>query len=226
MIMKNMCVRTLSVALILTLICATLAGCAPELNNDEKNILYNGIVYERCEGENYNVYLYEDNSWYIGDFVEVYAYGQEIPWPVHVLNGDENVLYSSHATWVKPGYAIPDNFGVPLSSLEYLVSEGLDFLIMEDNYWEEATTLKTFDTVVMLEDIVEIEPSEISEYTEHDDIRVRYTGHADMGARYCICEFEGAYYINVCGVNGEDSLHLIKPEYVELITSNIKAEKN
>jgi hypothetical protein len=196
-------------------------GSTEGINSGTEDILYNDIVYERCHDMNYNLYLYEDHSHYIGDFIEIYAYGQEFPYPVHVLNDEENVLFSPHATWVRPGYSLPDNFGVELSSLEYVIRSEFDFNIIEDNYTEEATLLITFTETVMLEDIVDLEPSEIAGYVEYDEIRCRYTDHADMGSVYTLASLDGNYYLNVSLNDGSDEWHKIKEEYVELITSAI-----
>ena len=214
--------KTLALLLTMIIACMVFTGCDSNINSGDKNILYNGIVYERCDDKNFNICIYEDHAWYIGDFMETYNYGQELPWPVYVLNSEENVLYSSHATWVKPGYSIPDNFGVAFSSAEYVVSEGIDFRIMEDDYTETATLLINFEGVVMLENIVETEPSVISGYVEYDDIRFRYADHADLASMYAICSLDGKYYLNVRqGEYGTDEWHEIKPEYVELLTSPI-----
>lgn len=218
--------KTITLLLIMIVVGIMFSGCQAEINSGDRDILYNGVVYERCDDANFNICLYEDNARYIGDFLETYNYGQQLPWEVYVLNGDENVLYSSNAIWVRPGYSIPDNFGVAFSSAEYVISEGIDFLVMEDNYTEEATLLVTFDGVVALEDIVETEPSEITGYTEYDDIRFRYTHHADMAVKYAICSLDGKYYLNICqGQNGTDEWHEIKQEYVGILTSAISDTK-
>jgi predicted small secreted protein len=216
--------KKLATLLLITIIaCMVLAACGSTegINSGTEDILYNDIVYERCHDMNYNLYLYEDHSHYIGDFIEIYAYGQEFPYPVHVLNDEENVLFSPHAVWVKPGYSLPDNFGVELSSLEYVIRSEFDFNIIEDNYTEEATLLITFTETVMLEDIVDAEPSEIAGYVEYDEIRCRYTDHADMGSVYTLVGLDGNYYLNVSLNDGSDEWHKIKEEYVELITSAI-----
>ena len=209
--------------MILIIISAMLFGCSEEpLNSGEKNILYNGIVYERDPELNYNLRLYEDEAWYVGEFSETYGFGQQLPWPVYVLDGKENVLYTSHAKWVKPGYSFPDNFGEEFSSVEYVVSEGIDFRIMEDDYSEVATLLKTFEGGVTLDDIIEPEPSYISGYVEYDEIRFKYKHHPNMAALYVIASLDGKYYLNVCqGVLGTDEWHEIKSEYVDLLTSLI-----
>lgn len=220
--------KTTALLLVMVIVCTALVGCSepPTINSGKKDILYNDIVYERCDGYNFNLQFYEDNAHYIGDFMESYNFGQQLPWPVNVLNSEENVLYSSSATWVKPGYSLPDNFGVAFSSVEYVVSEGLDFLIMEDNYVEEATLLATFDSVVMLEDIVEAEASEIAECTLYDDIRFRYVDYADMASIYTIGSHDGKYYLNVCqSPYGDTEWHEIKAEYVELLTAPIGKAK-
>ena len=218
--------RKIATLLLIAIIaCVALSGCVTkELNNGTRDILYNGIVYERCDDMNYNLYMYEDHSHYIGDFLELYAYGQEFPYPVHVLNDEENVLFSPHATWIKPGYILPDNFGVALSSIEYVIPSGLDFNIIEDDYTEVVTPLMTFTETVVLEDILEIEATEITEISEcvvYDKIRCRYVGYADMASVYTIISLEGKYYLNVRLNDGADEWHEIKEEYVELLTSAI-----
>ena len=75
----------------------------------------------------------------------------------------------------------------------------------------------------MLENIVETEPSEIEGYVEYDEIRFRYTHHADMASMYAICGLDGKYYLNVRqGQFGTDEWHEIKSEYVDLLTSAIE----
>lgn len=216
------------IALILTVImaCAVLAGCSSKTDKNDEDVLYNGIVYKRCDDESFDLKLYEDNARYIGDFMESYDNGYQIPWSVYVLNGDENVLYSSKAIWLKPGYSLPENFGEEFSSVEYVVSEGIDFLIMEDDYKETATLLKTFETGVKLEDVVETDPSEISGYTEYDRVRFRYKNHANIASLYTICALDGEYYLNVRKADGANEWHKIKPEYVELLTSVISKGQN
>ena len=209
--------------LVAIIVCFMFAGCAAGSGISGKDILHNGIVYKRVEGGNFNIVLNESNSHYIGDFLETYYdQGYQFPWPVYALNSEENVLYSSHATWVKPGYSLPDNFGEAFSTVEYVITHGIDFSIMEDNYSEEATLLKTFDKVVKLEDIVEREPSVIEGYKEHDNIRFKYANHADISTIYTICELDGKYYLNVCqDGHGATEWHEIKSEYVDLLASCI-----
>lgn len=223
--------KTIALFLMTTVACTAFVGCIPEMDNSEmgdveEKIIYNGVEYEEYDDSNFNLCLYEDNASYIGDYLEGYDNGYVLPWEVYALNKEANVLYSPYTIWVKPGYEIPDNFGVAFSSVEYVVSEGIDFLIMEDNYTEEATLLATFDKVVKLEDIVEAEASEITGYVTYDDIRFKYTDHADMASMYTICGLEGKYYLNISQAPfGTDEWHEIKPEYVDLLTSTIeKAE--
>jgi hypothetical protein len=45
---------------------------------------------------------------------------------------------------------------------------------------------------------------------------------ADMDLEYAICSVDNHYYLNVQDVNGANALHKIKPEYVELLTSEIE----
>lgn len=216
-------------ALFLTLVIAfaALAGCGgPSLNSGERDILYKGVVYKRNDDMCYNMKFYEVGAYCVGEYIETYAYGQELPWSVYVLNSDENVLHSSHATWVKPGYTLPGDFGEEFASAEYVISEGIDFNFMPDDYTETATLLATFDKSVKLEDIVEREPSEISGYTLHDRIRLYYAHHANVAAIYAICSLDGKYYLDVRIEDGSDRWHEIKAEYVALLTSPIaNAEK-
>jgi hypothetical protein len=215
--------KAVALLLVMVFACMTLAGCSPEINCNDRDVLYKEIVYQRCDDFNYNISLYEDNARYIGDFLETYSNGNILPWAVYALNGDEDVLYSSHATWVKPGYALPANFGEELSCAEYVVSSGIDYLIMEDNYTETATTLITFEGSVKLEDIVQTAPSELSEYVEYDTIRFRYAHRADMALLYTLCGHDGKYYLNVRqGQYGSNEWHEIKPEYVDVLTSKIE----
>jgi hypothetical protein len=93
---------------------------------------------------------------------------------------------------------------------------------MEDDYTEEMTPLATFEGVVKLEDIVESQPTEATEFTEHNCIRFQLKNFADMDLEYAICSVDNHYYLNVQDVNGANALHKIKPEYVELLTLEIE----
>ena len=206
---------------------AIIIGCVIYLNHDTTinsgtdNVLYNDVVYERTT-LNYNLAVSEANSKYVGDFAQIYAYGQEYLYEVRALNDEANMLYSAHATWLKPGYSAPSEYGEDFAAVEYVVSEGIDFQIIPDDYKEEATLLATFDGVVRLEDIIESESSNISP-TEADipaSIRFKYKNHADIFLLLDICHFEGEYYLNVChSIEGTHNWFKIKPEYVELLTS-------
>ena len=196
------------------------------INNGTEDILYNDIVYERVEMPNYNLELSEKNATYIGDFNETYAYGQEFPYEVYTINGDANVLSSAHATWIKPGYVFPGEFGEDFASVEYVVADGLNFFMMLDAYTEEVTHLSTFTDVVRLEDIVATEASDITEFTEHNIIRFHYKDHQDMYLQYTLCSHEGKYYLNILqGQEGTNALFEIKSEYVALLTSAIPQAK-
>ena len=212
------------VALLLATSLAMLTGvgCYEEINSGIRDILYNDIVYERCDEYCYNVSFTENNAKYIGVFLETYNYGQQLPWDVYVLNSEENVLYSAHAVWVRKGYELPKDFGEEFSSVEYYIPNGIDFRIMEDGYTEEMTPLATFEGVVKLEDIVESQPTEATEFIEHNFIRFQLKNFADMDLEYAICSVDNHYYLNVQDVNGANALHKIKPEYVELLTSEIE----
>ena len=158
--------------------------------------------------------------------METYQYGQQLPWEVYSLNAEEKVLASAHAVWIKPGYVLPKEYGEAFASAEYVVSEGIDFFMMDDTYSETATLLSSFSESVKLEDIIEAEASQVLEYTEHGTIRLKYKNHKDMFLLYTLCSHEDAYYLNVLqGTEGTDALFAIKPEYVELLTSALpKAE--
>ena len=214
--------KTIALILIVVLLGMFLVGCASEINSGTEDILYNDIVYERFTLSNYNLAFTEENATYIGDFLETYDYGRQLPWEVYALNGEENVLYSAHAVWIRPGYVFPSEFGEDFSSVDYVVTEGIDFLVIEDDYKEYVTKLATFDKSVKLEDILAAEPSDITEFTEFDSIRFKYKNHADMELFFTLCSSEDRYYLNVKEENtGESRLYEIKSEYTKLLTSAI-----
>ena len=215
--------KIIAMLLLVAIASFVLVGCAPELNYDSEDILYNDIVYERYPNLDYNLDLTEEHSTYIGDFIEIYAYGQELPWEVHILNDEANVLFSAHCNWLKPGYVFPKEFGEEFTSVEYVIPDGLDFDIIPDSYSEEAFLLATFDKSVKLEDMIEIEPTnDVEEFAEHNSLRFVYKNHSDIVLWLDICSADGNYYLNVRqGTAGTTELHLIKPEYVELLTSKI-----
>lgn len=200
--------------------CMMLASCGLSMDGDTGrvgNADYNGVTYERTSYPNHNLVLLKEHESYIGDFIETYDNGYQIPWEVYVLNGEANVLFSAHAVWIKPGYVFPDEYGEAFSSAEYVVSEGL-----LDEYKEEVTPLITFEDGVTLADIIESEPADISDYTVHADIRFRYQNHADMAVLLSLCELDGQYYLNVIeDVSGASVLFRIKPEYTEAMTSAV-----
>ena len=217
----------LRVILPIVIALAIIVGCIIYLNYDTSinsgtdDVLYNNIVYERAQLP-YNVTVSEANAKYIGDFSQLYAYGQEVLYEVRVLNSEENIVYSAHATWLRPGYSCPSEYGEDFASVEYVVSEGIDFVIIPDNYTEEVTPLATFDGVVRLEDIIESETSEISPTEENipGSVRFKYKNHADIMLLLDICSLDGQYYLNVChSTEGTDNWFKIKPEYVALLTS-------
>lgn len=210
------------IALLIIAGCVIYLSCDTSINNGAEDVLYNDIVYERTEFPNYNLEITEDNAKYVGDFMETYNYGQELPWEVYALNSEENVLYSAHAVWIKPGYVFPKEFGEEFSSVDYVVTEGIDFLVMEDDYKEEVTPLTTFTGSVKLEDIIASKPSDVTEFTEHAFIRLIYKNHANMRLYYQLCSAEGKFYLNVRqGTDGATALFEIKPEYVDLLTSEV-----
>jgi hypothetical protein len=143
-----------------------------------------------------------------------------------VLNDEENMLYSAHATWLRPGYSSPSPYGEDFASAEYVVSEGIDFQVIPDDYKEEVTALATFDGAVKLENIIESEPSDIApkESDIPGSIRFKYKNHADISVTLYICCVDGQYYLDVChSTEGTDSWFKIKPEYVDLLTSAIQS---
>ena len=210
---------------------AIIVGCVIYLNHDftlnhgEPDITYNGLVYEKISLD-YNITFSEDNARYIGDYGEIYAYGQEYIYEVRELNSAANLLYTPHATFLKPGYTPPTPYGEDFLYVEYVVSEGIDFKGLPDNYTEEATRLGTFEGSVKLEDIIESESSDITVsdevIMECNEIRFKFKNHADFYLMFYIYGVDGQYYLDVRGA--EDGAHewfRIKPEYVELLTSAI-----
>lgn len=215
--------KKLTAILLLTVMaCLMLVGCSTELNHSTDDILYNDIVYRRLgEGEfSYNLELHEDNKTYIGDFLETYDYGQQLPWEVYCMNEEANVLFSAHATWVRPGYSLPSEYGEVLTGAEYVISEGL-----LDTYVEETTPLVTFDKAVMLEDIIAAEPTEFDDpeaLTVYADVRFYYADHADISLRFPLVSMDGVFYLNVRdSALGTDIYYQINSEYVDMLTSAI-----
>ena len=218
----NRVIIPILIALLIIVCVVVYLNTDTSINSGDKDVLYNGIVYERAEFPNYGLSINEDDAKYIGDFLEIYDYGQELPWGVYVLNSEANLLYSAHAIWIKPGYVFPGEFGEEFSSINYAVCEGNDLLVMEDNYKEEVTQLVSCEGSFKLEDIIETEPANITEFTEHDYIKLIYKGHANMSLYYRLCSADGEYYLNVHqGAEGTNALYKIKPEYVDLLTSMV-----
>lgn len=216
-------------AILIIIACVIYLNTDFTLNKGENDITYNGVVYERAS-LHYNISHTETNSKKIGSYGQVYAYGQEYIYDVFQLNDELNVLFTPHATFVKQGYAYPSLFGEDISSVEYVVSEGIDFKGMPDEYSETATLLATFDNSVRLEDIIESEPSDISiteeQVEECDEIRMRYKNHADIYMVFYIYGTGGEYYIDICDYDFENYIanhqwYKIKPEYVGILTSAI-----
>jgi hypothetical protein len=219
----------LRVAIPIIIALAIIVGCIIYLNHDftlnhgEYNVEYNGVTYERTLLD-YNLDISEENAKYIGDYGEIYAYGQEYTWELRVLNSEANMLYTPHATFLKPGYSMPSPYGEDFVSAEYVVSEGIDFKGMPDDYTEKATLLATFDKSVKLEDIIESEPTEITiseeDLKECNEIRFKYKNHADIFVVLAIYNYEGDYYLDVRHAkDGTHNWFKIKPEYVDLLTS-------
>ena len=212
---------------------AIIVGCVIYLNHDNtinseenaENIEYNGVIYERTQ-LHYNLAISEKNSKYIGDYSQLYAYGQEHLYEVRMLNEEGNMLYTPHATFLKTGYSQPSLYGEAFTYAEYVVSEGIDFTGMPDNYTEEVTPLATFEGSVKLEDIIEAESTEIAVSDEPEkecrEVRFAYKNHADIYVLLAICNYEGQYYLGVCpSMDGTNEWFRIKPEYVDILTSAI-----
>lgn len=212
---------------------AIIVGCVIYLNYDgtlnkgEQNITYNGVVYERIN-LHYNIYMTEKNAKNIGTYGQIYAYGQEYIYDVYQLNDEAIFLYTPHASFVKSGYSQPSIFGEEFTYVEYVVSEGIDFSGIPDDYKEEATLLANFDTSVKLEDVIETEPTDIKvseeAIEECNEIRFKYKNYSDVFAMFYIYGVDGDYYLDICDYNFEDNTanhqwYKIKPEYVDLLTS-------
>lgn len=201
--------------LIAVIFILTLSGCGSEINHDNEDVLYNDIVYDRAEFPNYNLELLHDHRTYIGDFYETYSYGQQLPWEVFTLNDEENVLFSDHALWTRPGYVFPDEYGEEFTKAEYVIPEGI-----LDTYSEEVTSLIAFNGSVKLEDVIASEPSELADYTEYKYVRFYYKDHADMTLLLQLCSKDGEYYLNVrADLSGDPVLYRINLEYVGALTS-------
>ena len=213
----------IAIAVAIIIACVIYLNHDFSINSGEFDVLYNDIVYVRAE-PSYNLKISEENAKYSGgDYAEVYAYGQEVLWEIYVLNEDENLLYSSIYVWAKPGYEVPQDFGEEFSSVNYVVSEGADFLIMPDVYVETVNErLADFESGITLEDIVFEEATEVESFTYHGSIRFDLTNHKDLSLYYDLCKAGDKYYLNVMqNPDGADALYEIRPEYVELLTSLI-----
>ena len=208
---------------------AIIIGCViylnydPSINHGEDNIVYNGIEYERTILD-YNLTISEENSEYVGEFSQIYEYGQEVLYEVRVLNSEANLLYSLHADWIKPGYSQPSPYGEEFTLAEYVVSEGIEFKTIPDDYTEEVTLLANFKDSVKLEDIIETEASKLNLTAENihecDKIRFKYKNHTDISLSLYIYSVDGQYYLDVRHPkNGTHEWFKIKPEYVDVLTS-------
>ena len=200
------------------------------LNKGEEDITYNGVLYERVD-LHYNIEHSEENAKKIGSYGQIYAYGQEWNYDVYQLNDEAIFLYTSHADFIKSGYSQPTIFGEEFTYVEYVVSEGLDFVGMPDDYTEEATLLATFDKSVKLEDVIETEASDITVSNEAvkecDEIRFKFKNYPDMFAMFYIYGVDGDYYLGIgYDYDVENDIeylnwHKIKPEYVDIISAAI-----
>ena len=200
------------------------------INKGETDFTYNDALYVR-EDLHYNICHTEENSEKIGSYGQLYAYGQEVIYDLYRLNDEANILYTPHATFIKTGYTQPSLFGEDLASAEYVVSEGIDYKGIPDDYTEEATLLATFDNSVRHEDIIESEPDDITVSDEDlekcNEIRFKYKNHADLSLMFYIYGADGQYYLDICDYDFDNNVanhewFKIKPEYVDLLTSAMK----
>lgn len=204
--------KKILIPLILVL-CFICVGCSNI--GDGEDIKLDGIVYKRDVIPNYNMWLSETDRIYVGDFIQTYEYGQELPWEVYALNEERNVLYSAHAIWLKPGYVLPDEYGENFSQAEYVISEGI-----LDDYTEESTLITTFTEEVKLENIINSEPTQLENVESFGDIRLTYTDHKNINIRLTLCKSGETYYLNVLeDVRGDSVYYEIKEGYVSLLTS-------
>lgn len=209
----------------LTLIFATLllfvySGCGNTLNEGD-NIRYEDTLYLMSEWPNYNIALLEDDATSIGDFIQVFDNGYEIPWEVFVLNDQKNVLFSAHALWLKEGYSLPDEYGEDFSKAEYVIAEGI-----LDDYTEDKTFLTNFEAGVKLENIIASQASQLTNPTKHAMIRLHYTAHANMVIDLYLYQVGTDYYLSVMDVvDGEvvDVYYEINEDYVGALTSQFNA---
>lgn len=194
-------------------LCFVCVGCSNI--GDGEDIKLDGIVYKRSVFPNYNMWLSETDRFYVGDYIQIYEYGQELPWEVYALNEERNVLYSAHAIWLKPGYVLPDEYGENFSQAEYVISEGI-----LDDYTEESTLITTFTEEVKLENIINSEPTQLENVESFGDIRLTYTDHKNINIRLTLCKSGETYYLNVLeDVRGDSVYYEIKEGYVSLLTS-------
>lgn len=199
--------------IMILVLCFVCVGCSNI--GDGEDIKLDGIVYKRDVIPNYNMWLSETDRIYVGDFIQTYEYGQELPWEVYALNEERNVLYSAHAIWLKPGYVLPDEYGENFSQAEYVISEGI-----LDDYTEESTLITTFTEEVKLENIINSEPTQLENVESFGDIRLTYTDHKNINIRLTLCKSGETYYLNVLeDVRGDSVYYEIKEGYVSLLTS-------
>lgn len=203
------------VVVIISIICiAFCAGCSNDIG-DGRDILLDGVVYKRAVIPNYNMTLSEDNKIYVGDYIETYDYGQQLPWEVFAINEQRNLLLSAHAIWLKPGYELPDEYGANFSQVDYVISEGI-----LDDYKEDSTYLTTFTDEVKLENIISSQSSELENVEVFGDIRFWYTDHQDINIVLPLCKSGDKYYLNVReDTKGDPVYFAINEQYVQLFTS-------
>jgi hypothetical protein len=200
------------------------------LNKGAEDITYNDVVYERFELD-YNITITEEHAKKIGTYGQPGAYGQEWIYDVYQLNDEAIFLYTPHADFVKSGCPQPSIFGEEFTYVEYVVSEGHDFVGMPDDYTEEATLLDNFDKSVKLEDVIETEPTDINVgmdvIRECNEIRFKFKNYPDMFAMFYIYGVDGDYYLGIgYDYDVEQDIeyvrwHKINPEYVDLLTSKM-----
>ena len=214
------------IAIVIIIGCVIYLNTDFTLNKGEEDITYNGIVYEKVD-LNYHLTISEEHAKNIGTYGQIFAYGREVIFDVYQLNDEANLLYTAHATFIKPDYSQPSLYGEDFASAEYVVSEGMDHVGMPDSYTEEATPLATFDKSVKLEDIIESNSSKITVSEEDmqkcNEIRFKYKNHADLSLMFYIYGVDGDYYLAILdSADGKYEWFKIQPEYVGLLTSAIE----
>lgn len=207
--------------LVLVLVCiiATFSiGCNKDSSiGTGDDIRINDTLYVRSQFPNYNIVLLETNSTYVGDYIQEYDNGYQLPWEVYSLNSEAKVLYSAHAVWTVEGYEFPDEYSNKFSKATYVVSEGI-----LDDYVEDEDPITEFTTEVTLEDLISEQPTALTEPTLYGQIRLYYAEYADMAIELKLAKSGDDYYLDVKeDTAGESVYYMIDEAYVELLSSAV-----